>query len=406
MGYQRREIEDDYAILSHDNIIFMLREGIVLYGMSKTESAPNEISPDEVAARRDDDELFILDVRNKDDYEEWSIEGSYNLPLYDQLLDKDYSGLKSSLDEIPQDKEIAAVCVGGITSGRTADFLNDRGYEAESMTDGMRGWGRVHQGYDVDGVEGVTQIVRPGTGCVSYLVYDGGEAVVVDPSRYVDTYLNAAEERGAEIVGAIDTHAHADHISGGRAIADECDVPYYLHEVDSGSLDQYTPIEDGETIRVGDRELNVVYTPGHTPGSVSLQFGDALLSGDTLFIRSVGRPDLEDSSESAIREASDELFDSLERLADLPNETVVLPGHFSDESMRPLATTLSALKTDNELFGLVEGDAKEEFVETIVESLSDTPANYQEIKHINWGEEPLDDDAEDLELGPNNCAAS
>ncbi|EFW92368.1 beta-lactamase domain protein [Haladaptatus paucihalophilus DX253] len=374
--------------------------------MSKTDFASTEISPEEVAERRDDDELFILDVRNEDDYEEWAVSGSYNLPIYDELLDEEFSGLESALDEIPKDKEIAVICVGGITSARAAEFLQKRGYEARSMSDGMRGWGRVHQTYEVDGERSVLQIVRPGTGCVSYLVYDGDEALVVDPSQYVTRYRDIADDLGVDIVGAIDSHAHADHISGGREIADKFDVPYYLHEDDAGSLDEYTPIEDDETLSVGARDLEVIHTPGHTPGSVSFDFGGAVLSGDTLFLQSVGRPDLEDSNEDAIREAASDLFDSLQRLGEMPDDTVVLPGHFSDEEVRPLATTLYSLTANNELFGMVEDNDEKEFVETIVDALSDTPNNYQQIKHINWGDEPLDDDAEDLELGPNNCAAN
>jgi glyoxylase-like metal-dependent hydrolase (beta-lactamase superfamily II) len=160
---------------------------------------------------------------------------------------------------------------------------------------------------------------------------------------------------------------------------------------------------DGERIAVGDRDLEVLHTPGHTPGSVSLRVGDGLLSGDTLFIDSVGRPDLEGSTETDVREGARELFDSLDRLADLPDDTVTLPGHFSDEDARPLATTLGELAETNDLFGM---DDRETFVETIVEGLSDEPANYNQIKAINWGQEPLTDDAADLELGPNNCAAN
>ncbi|NHN59420.1 MULTISPECIES: MBL fold metallo-hydrolase [Halorussus] len=371
--------------------------------MSKTKQDSPDISPEEVADRRDDEDLFVLDVRNEDDYGEWAIEGSHNLPIYDQLLDDDFSGLEASLDEIPEDREIAVVCVAGITSDSAAGFLRNRGYDAKSMTDGMNGWGRVHVPYEVEDLDGVVQVVRPGTGCVSYLVHDGEEGVVVDPSLYVEEYRDLAEERGVELVGAVDTHAHADHVSGGRELAAGYDAPYYLHPDDGGDLDDYEPIEDGDTVAVGDRSLDVLHTPGHTPGSVSLRVGDALLSGDTLFIDSVGRPDLEGDTETDVREGARELFDSLDHLADLPEETVVLPGHFSDEELRPLATTLGELEGDNELFGM---DDPDRFVDTIVESLSDEPANYNRIKAINWGEEPLTDDAADLELGPNNCAAN
>ncbi|WP_423747150.1 MBL fold metallo-hydrolase (plasmid) [Haladaptatus sp. SPP-AMP-3] len=367
--------------------------------------------PSTVARRVQDDDaedLYVLDVRREEDYEEWQISDSTNLPIYDELLEFDYSSLEDNLDEIPKDEEIAVVCVGGITSARAAEFLREHGYDAESIEDGMNGWGRVHRQYDLDVADGVVQVVRPGTGCVSYLVHDEDEAVVVDPTQYIDEYLTVADERNLDIVGVADTHAHADHVSGARRLSGELDVPYYLHDDDAGELEEVVEIEDGDAISVGDRSLDVVYTPGHTPGSVSFEFGDALLSGDTLFLRSVGRPDLEDGDEDAVREAASELFDSLDRLTDRDDETLVLPGHFSDEEMRPLATNLENLQeeTTNELLSYVEADDETAFVETIVESLADEPANYNEIKQINWGKEQPGGDVESLELGPNNCAAN
>ncbi|WP_408960466.1 MBL fold metallo-hydrolase [Natrinema sp. 74] len=374
--------------------------------MSKTKIAPSEV------ARRvqedDAEDLFVLDVRNEDDYDEWQIPGSVNIPVYDELLDEDYSTLESHLDELPEHETIAVVCVAGVTSARAAEFLREHGFDATSIDGGMNGWGRVHRQYEIQDVDGIVQIVRPGTGCVSYLVYDSGDAIVVDPSQYIDQYLTAADERDLEIVGVADTHAHADHVSGARQLAGELDVPYYLHEDDAGDLKHVTELEGEETITVGNRELDVLSTPGHTPGSVSLQFGDALLSGDTLFLRSVGRPDLEDSAEDAVRKAASQLFDSLNRVTNLDDETVVLPGHFSDEEIRPLATELGALReeTTNELLSYVEDGDETAFVETIVESLADEPANYNEIKQINWGKQQPDGDTEAIELGPNNCAAN
>ncbi|MFD1514230.1 MBL fold metallo-hydrolase [Halomarina rubra] len=368
------------------------------------------VSPSAVADRvQDDDESpFVLDVRNEDEYEEWSVPGSHNLPIYDELLQYDFSTLEDHLDDLPTDRRILVICVAGVTSARAAEFLRDHGYDAVTINDGMNGWGRAHRQYEVDGVDGVVQVVRPGTGCVSYLVHDDGEAIVVDPSQYVDVYLEAAADRDLEIVGVADSHAHADHISGARRLAGELDVPYYLHSDDVAELDRVTELADGDSIAVGERELDVLHTPGHTPGSASFAFGDALLSGDTLFLRSVGRPDLEDGSEDAIRTAANELFDSLERLTGFDDDTVVLPGHFSEESIRPLATGLGDLKaeTTNELLSYVEADDESSFVETIVESLSDEPANFNEIKQINWGKRQPTGDSEALELGPNNCAAN
>lgn len=374
--------------------------------MSNTDIEASEVA--RRIAEDDAEDIFILDVRNEEEYEEWQIPGSTNVPIYDELLKYDYSGLEDRLDELPEDEEIAIVCVAGVTSARAADFLREHGFDAKSIPDGMNAWGRVHREYEVSSADGIIQIVRPGTGCVSYLAYDGDEAIVVDPTQYIDEYLNVADDHGFDIVGVADTHAHADHVSGARRLAGELDVPYYLHPEDAGELDEVTEIVDGDTISVGDRALDVLHTPGHTPGSVSFRFDDALLSGDTLFLRSVGRPDLEDGSEEAVRAASGQLFDSLETLTGLSDETVVLPGHFSDEEVRPLATELGELQaeTTNELLSYVEGGDEETFVETIVESLAEEPANYNEIKQINWGKEQPGDDAEALELGPNNCAAN
>ncbi|EFW91543.1 beta-lactamase domain protein [Haladaptatus paucihalophilus DX253] len=367
-------------------------------------SSNTDISPTEVAARlRDGDEdLYVLDVRNEDEYEEWNIDGSHNVPVYDQLSGGNTLGLEHSLDDVPEDAEVATVCVAGVVSQRAAQVLRNNGYDAKSMRGGMRGWAMVYQAYDVPDVDGVTQIVRPGTGCLSYVVQDGDEALVVDPGQHIQVYQNLAESRDLEIVAVADTHAHADHISGGRDLAAAEDVPYYLHEKDARELDRYTAVEDGDEIAVGERDVDVLFTPGHTRGSISFRVGDAALTGDTLFVRSVGRPDLEGGSDVA-REGATLLFDSLDRLADLPDGTVALPGHFSDEEMRPLAATIGELEANNGLFGV---DTKSEFVDTILEDLPDTPANYNRIKRVNTGKEQATAEAETLELGPNNCASN
>ena len=200
------------------------------------------LDPSEVARRITEDDaedLFVLDIRNEDAYEEWQISGSANLPIYDDLLDYDYSTLETHLDDLPEDEEIAVVCIGGLTSARAAEFLREHGFDAASVENGMNGWGRVHREYDGT-TDGVIQVVRPGTGCVSYLVHDNGEAIVVDPTQYIDQYLDIADAHGLSIVGVADTHAHADHVSGARRLAGELDIPYYLHESDAGELDDVT----------------------------------------------------------------------------------------------------------------------------------------------------------------------
>lgn len=156
-------------------------------------------------------------------------------------------------------------------------------------------------------------------------------------------------------------------------------------------------------MEVGTRELEITHTPGHTPGSIIRQYDTALLTGDTLFIRSVGRPDLEDSDEVEARSAAKDLFASLQPLANRPDDVIVFPGHYNNGTSRPAAASLGILIEENELFGTIDQST---FVETIVDSLSDKPANYNLIKAINWGEELFEEEAVTLVLGPNNCAAN
>lgn len=101
------------------------------------------IAPSEVARRIDDDsadDLFVLDVRTEDDHEEWRIDGSTNVPVYRELLKHDYSTLESYLDDLPEDEEIATVCVAGVTSARAAEFLREHGFDAKSVEGGMNSW--------------------------------------------------------------------------------------------------------------------------------------------------------------------------------------------------------------------------------------------------------------------------
>lgn len=107
------------------------------------------VDPSEVARRVQDDDddqgLFVLDVRKETAYEKRRIPGSTNLPVYEELLEYDYTTLEEHLDELPEDDEIAVVCVAGVTSARAAEFLREQGFDAKSVDDGMNGWARVRQ---------------------------------------------------------------------------------------------------------------------------------------------------------------------------------------------------------------------------------------------------------------------
>ena len=174
------------------------------------------------------------------------------------------------------------------------------------------------------------------TGCAAYVFGCGtvGLGAVVDPQeRDLDAYVAFAESKGLRITHVIDTHVHADHRSGGRALAERTGAVYALHSSAAVKF-PFEPLADGQSIELGNTIIKVLHTPGHTPESVSLVVSDLrrgpdpwfVLTGDTLFVGAVGRPDLPGRA----RENAAELYDSIHtKLLTLPDALEVYPGHFS-----------------------------------------------------------------------------
>ena len=176
-------------------------------------------------------------------------------------------------------------------------------------------------------------------GCLaqaSYMIGSRGEAAVVDPRRDVDEYLEEAQKEGLTIRHVIETHLHADFVSGHRELAARTGARIYFG-ARAGAAFEHVPVEDGDEVRVGDVRLRFLETPGHTPESVSVLVFDpsrssgepwAVLTGDTLFIGDVGRPDLAAGSAGSAEELAGMLYDSLHgKLLALPDSTLVYPGH-------------------------------------------------------------------------------
>jgi glyoxylase-like metal-dependent hydrolase (beta-lactamase superfamily II) len=352
------------------------------------------------------DDVLVVDVRHEADYEEWHIPSSVNVDVYDELVD-DPETAKKTLDDLPEGKEIVTVCAAGIVADTATDVLDELGYDARTLADGMNGWSRVHRhapiDADVDGT--LLQVARPGKGCLSHVLVSNGEAAVFDPSHYLEEYESIVAEHDAELVGVFDTHAHADHVSGGSELADRHDVPYYLHPKDALAIEA-TPVEDGQTVAVGGVDIEVIHTPGHSEGSVSFDIeGAALLTGDTLFHESVGRVEL--GVEAGIEDSDVEgnaatLYESLQRLLERPDDALVLPSHDPGSPEPPVTATLAAVKDRNQD---LQRD-REDFVETLASDVPDHPPNFERVKRTNVGEESVPaDELADLEMGPNNCAA-
>ncbi len=175
------------------------------------------------------------------------------------------------------------------------------------------------------------QFLHDDLGCSSYLIASrqSREAAVVDPQLDIQPYLELAADRDYRITHVLDTHIHADHISGNRALAAATGAGIYLHEA-SDLLFPFNPLRDGDVLQIGQLNLQVVHTPGHRPEAICLLVTNPprspepsmLLSGDTLFVGDVGRPDFGGP------EGATQQYTSTHRLLDLPDYVEVFPAHF------------------------------------------------------------------------------
>ncbi|MFC6953636.1 MBL fold metallo-hydrolase [Halorubellus litoreus] len=367
-----------------------------------------DITPEELCEqlRNGDTGPLILDIRHEADFEDWHIPGSINVDVYDELTD-DPERAKDALSDLPQDDRVVTVCAAGVVSETATEVLQELDYDAVTLTDGMNGWSRVHRHAevpaDLDGA--LIQVARPGKGCLSHVLVSGGEAVVFDPSHYLDKYEAIVEEHDADVVGVFDTHAHADHVSGAAELAYRHDVPYYLHPKDALGIDA-TPVENGQTVTVGSFDIEVIHTPRHSEGSVSFDIdGATLITGDTLFHESVGRVELGVEAgieDSDVEQNAATLYESLQRLLARPDDALVLPAHDPGSPEPPVSATLAEVEKRNDDLGR----DREEFVRELAADIPDHPPNFERVKRTNVGQESVpSDELAELELGPNNCAA-
>ncbi|MDQ0214687.1 glyoxylase-like metal-dependent hydrolase (beta-lactamase superfamily II)/rhodanese-related sulfurtransferase [Oikeobacillus pervagus] len=353
--------------------------------------------------------LFILDVRNEADYKDWKIEGknitSLNKPYF-ELLD----GVEEILPSLPADEKILVVCAKEGSSKFVAEMLEEAGVsEVSYLMGGMKSWSEYLQPVKVYEDENmkVLQFIRVGKGCLSYMVISGEEALVVDPSRFLSVYEQTAKEIGARITHIVDSHLHADHISGGRELAEKTKSEYFLMKSE-GAVFDFNGLEDYQEIQFANVHLQVlaVKTPGHTPGSVSFFVnGQLLFSGDTIFVGGLGRPDLG----GKVREWAEDLYHTVyNQVAEIADDVIVLPGHYAslDEEKNQsgyIGDTLGNIRSRNDMMNNKEIT---EFVELVVENAkTSTPPNFEEIVAINRGQLQVDGDKQqELEIGPNRCA--
>ncbi len=233
-------------------------------------------------------------------------------------------------------------------------------------------------------------------GCLahaSYLVGSDGEAAVVDPQRDVDQYIDEATAHGFRITFVVETHLHADFVSGHRELAARTGAKIVFGWKARAAFD-HVAVHDGDEIAVGSARLRVLETPGHTPESISILVSDPadpsqvdkVLTGDTLFIGDVGRPDLVGSKGFTADEMAGMLYDSLfEKLLALPDETEVYPAHGAGSLCgRNLARETSSTIGDQRHFNYaLKVTAKDEFIRAVTENLPEVPAYFPKDAEIN-----------------------
>ncbi|MET0851594.1 MAG: rhodanese-like domain-containing protein [Candidatus Rokuibacteriota bacterium] len=230
------------------------------------------------------------------------------------------------------------------------------------------------------------QIVNEEQGCLSYLIGCGqcGEAALVDPARdRIDDYVALARKKGVTLTHIVETHIHADHVSGNQALAARTGAPIHLHPAADAAF-PVSPVEDGAEIRLGNVSLRVLHTPGHTPESISLLVTDLsrgaepwfVLTGDALFVGDVGRPDF------GGEQAAARLYRSLTgRLLTLPDSVEVYPAHGAGSSCgRAMSSkTASTIGFERRFNAALQARDEETFVKELMTGLPAKPPNFERI---------------------------
>ena len=382
--------------------------------------------------------VVVLDTRRPADFETWHIDGDTVTPInvpFTEFMDGNdpADGAPDALVEaLPDeyDEPMVTCCAKGLSSLYVAEFLSRESYEIVALDDGMRGWAGLYESRELPATflpDGTTvhQFHRPSSGCLAYLVVSGasraagqssggnprdgaGEAMVVDPLRaFASEYAAAAADDDAALVHAVDTHVHADHVSGVATVADATDATARVPEGARarGYEGDAAFVRDGDELAVGDVTVEALALPGHTSETLGFRVGDVLLTGDTVFTDSVARPDLEEGDDGA-KEAARQLYDTIQAIDDLPGDVLVAPGHTSETAQPRADGTYAATLADlRERLPAFSRD-RESFVNAILDGMPPRPNNYQRIIAANLGKEQVSDsEAFELELGPNNCAA-
>jgi len=358
------------------------------------------------------EDIIVLDVRNDKDFKRFQVESPYpfemlNVSYYDFMEIED-----ESVARVPKNTKIRIVCAKEGSAKYVAEILDKHGFEDVGyLSGGIKTWGNllvpklVNPGMDYE----LYQFIRPGKASCSYGLISDKEIMFFDPSRAVDFYLDFAKEKGCTVIKTFETHLQADYIAGSRDLATRSGAEFLANDGDfKTSKNTYISLVDGETHNFSQSgpAVKVLFTPGHTPGSTSFIVDNKfMISGDMIFINSIGRPDL---GGKAVEWAG-MLFDSMLMVKKLDDNLLILPGHYIswEEANKDLLFALPFGEVKERNKSIYDIDNLDDFVTFIKDNMRKQPEEYALIRLANGNFEQYDEDKqEELDLGKNECAAS
>jgi glyoxylase-like metal-dependent hydrolase (beta-lactamase superfamily II)/rhodanese-related sulfurtransferase len=357
-------------------------------------------------------EMVVLDVRNKVDFGRFKVESPYpfimqNISYFDFMEIED-----ECVAKVIKNKPVRIVCAKEGSAKFVAEILEKHGIkDVGYLEGGIKSWGNLLVPVLLNPGEAyqLYQFIRPGKASSSYGLKNGDELMLFDPSRNTDFYLDFAKRNKCKLIKTFETHLQADYIAGSRILSEKTGAEFLANENDfSGTKIDYTPLQD-EAIYNFSRPgptVQCIFTPGHTPGSTSFIVDDRyMITGDTIFIQSIGRPDLGGQVEAW----SDKLFETLQKIKEYKSEMLVLPGHFmswaeANDKLAIVSTLAETMAFNKDIYAIED---KSSFLHFIKSNMRKQPDEYAAIRLINANLEQVDDDkAEELDLGKNECAAT
>lgn len=360
-------------------------------------------------------DFTLLDVRNNEEFGRFKVEGPHlskmiNIP-YMEFIEKEDESVAQV--QLPKEESIRIVCAKEGSAKYVGEILVKNGWkDVRYLAEGIKSWGNMlapklvasESGYEL------YQFIRPGKASCSYGLIFEGDMAVFDPSRNTQFYQDFANEHGARIVKTLETHLQADYISGSQQISTDTGAQIVGHANDfKDATFEYKTLDDHEIFKFskGGPEIEAIHMPGHTPGSTSYLIDKKyMVTGDTVFILSIGRPDLGGMAE----DWSKMLYNTLKtKIAELNDDLVILPGHYIEwaeaNAQQMFTDTLGSIKNKNaDIYGI---DNEADFVRFIKDNMRKQPDEYAQIRKVNAGLLQVDDeDQEIMDLGKNECAAS